>query len=352
MKRVLHDGKEDGLDPLATLDLSKVNNFEELLQHMSRTAFGGRNLGEALDVLEKMISDSDCKIVFTISGAMTIAKMGKIVCDMMDEKIIDMMISTGAIMAHGLTEGIGCLHYKYNPDMDDKQLYYWGYNRVYDTLEKEESLTEAEHIISDVLKDYDFNERTCSHSILKAVGKYLYEKNYMPSILGAAYKNEIPVYIPAFTDSEFGLNVATHLMAQNVKNKNASIADVLHDVPVFDPFVDLYDYTQRICNAKRIGIITIGGGVPRNWGQQVGPFIDIINLRIGTNLTVPRFHYGVRICPEPVHWGGLSGCTYSEGISWGKFVPKDEGGRFAEVLCDATIAWPVLMKAIFEKIKR
>ena len=64
-----------------------------------------------------------------------------------------------------------------------------------------------------------------------------------------------------------------------------------------------------------------------------------------------KFSYGVRICPEPAHWGGLSGCTYSEGISWGKFLSEKEGGRFAEVLCDATIAWPIIIKAVMERLK-
>jgi deoxyhypusine synthase len=90
--------------------------------------------------------------------------------------------------------------------------------------------------------------------------------------------------------------------------------------------------------------------VPRNWAQQVGPFIDITNDRVGTAFPAPRFRYAVRICPEPVHWGGLSGCTYSEGVSWGKFVPPSEGGRFAEVYADATIVWALLMKAVFEEL--
>ncbi len=51
-----------------------------------------------------------------------------------------------------------------------------------------------------------------------------------------------------------------------------------------------------------------------------------------------------------MHWGGLSGCTYSEGVSWGKFVPQSEGGRFSEVLCDATIAWPLLVRGMIERL--
>ena len=85
--------------------------------------------------------------------------------------------------------------------------------------------------------------------------------------------------------------------------------------------------------------------------QQVAPYCDITNHRLGTNLNTPRFRYGVRICPEPVHWGGLSGCTYSEGVSWGKFVPKSEGGRYAEVYADATVILPILAAALFEELE-
>ena len=63
-----------------------------------------------------------------------------------------------------------------------------------------------------------------------------------------------------------------------------------------------------------------------------------------------RYRYAVRICPEPEHFGGLSGCSYQEGVSWGKFVPEGEGGHFAEVFADATIAWPVIVRAVMERL--
>jgi deoxyhypusine synthase len=130
-------------------------------------------------------------------------------------------------------------------------------------------------------------------------------------------------------------------------------ADELYSaVPDFNPFLDLQEYARLIAGSQELGILTIGGGVPRNWAQQVGPYFDITNHRLGTRIRSARFRYGVRICPEPVHWGGLSGCTYSEGVSWGKFVPRSEGGRYAEVCADATIAWPLLMRAFFEELDR
>jgi deoxyhypusine synthase len=84
----------------------------------------------------------------------------------------------------------------------------------------------------------------------------------------------------------------------------------------------------------------------------VGPYLEILRTRLGFDEPVRRYKYAVRICPEPEHWGGLSGCTYSEGVSWGKFVPESEGGRFAEVFADATIAWPLAVRAVIERLER
>ena len=117
----------------------------------------------------------------------------------------------------------------------------------------------------------------------------------------------------------------------------------------FNPFLDLGSYASRIVAARKLGIFTVGGGVPRNWAQQVAPFLELLQGRLGYEVPELRYHYGVRLCPEPAHWGGLSGSTYQEGVSWGKFYHPEDGGRFAEVLCDATIAWPVLLKAVIQR---
>ncbi len=190
----------------------------------------------------------------------------------------------------------------------------------------------------------------CSWELNRAIGGRLVDQKQMPSILGSAFLRDVPVYVPAFTDSEIGLGISRDILHRESGTGEVPDIDAFFShVPSYNPFLDLHDYTRRILAAKRLGIFTIGGGVPRNWAQQVGPFIDTINMRLGTKLHQPRFHYAVRICPEPVHWGGLSGCTYSEGVSWGKFVSREEGGRFAEVHCDATIAWPLLVRALIEE---
>ncbi len=243
---------------------------------------------------------------------------GLIVTELIDRGIVKTVISTGALMAHGLVEAAGRSHFKYDPKMDDLELYEAGYNRVYDTLEPETNLDFVETIVARILKAWDHNEVLCSYKLNREIGRYLSEHVPERGILKSAFEKNVPVFVPAFSDSEIGLDVALH----NRARRKAGVPP-LH----FDPFEDLEFYADTLLQQERLGIFTIGGGVPRNWAQQFGPFIELRHRRGGEDLPLKRFHYGVRICPEPVNWGGLSGCTYSEAVSWGKFVPPEEGGN-------------------------
>ena len=340
--RVLHDPISDKLVPLEPLDLPKIHSIDALVRAMGSTAFTGRQVGEGADVLEAMARDRECFIVMTLAGAMTVAKQGLIVTELIDRGVVKAVISTGALMAHGLVEGVGRSHFKYDPKMDDMELYEAGYNRVYDTLEPESNLDFVETIVARILKAWDHNEVLCSYKINREIGRYLSENVPARGILKSAFERNVPVFVPAFSDSEIGLDVALHNRARR-KNNSPPLR--------FDPFEDLEYYAETLLKQERLGIFTIGGGVPRNWAQQFGPFIELRHRRGGEDLPLKRFHYGVRICPEPVNWGGLSGCTYSEAVSWGKFVPPEEGGRFAEVLLDATVGLPLIAGAVLERLK-
>lgn len=350
--RKFHDGREDGLLPLESLDLEQINSFSGLLRAMSKTAFSGRALGEALDVTVAMVEDPDCKVVLTLSGAMTIAKMGKVITKMIEAEMVQAVVSTGALVAHGLSEAVGMVHYRHDPRMSDEELFAKGYNRVYDTLEMEANLNYVEEFAARALDALAEEPELSSELICRTLGKVLAGDPQGAGVLGTAYRKGVPVYVPAFTDSELGLDLATWAMKRAQGRGVRDPQAFLDQVPRYNPFRDLMSFARFALGAKRLGIFTIGGGVPRNWAQEVGPFIDITNHRLGLDFKPPRYQYAVRICPEPAHWGGLSGCTYSEGVSWGKFVPESEGGRFAEVYADATTVWPLLIKGALEVLGR
>ena len=211
-------------------------------------------------------SDKDCFVVMTLAGAMTVAKQGLIVTELIDRGVVKTVISTGALMAHGLVEAAGRSHFRYDPKMDDMELYEAGYNRVYDTLEPETNLDFVETIVARILNAWDHNEVLCSYKLNREIGRYLSENVKERGILKSAYEKNVPVFVPAFSDSEIGLDVALH---NRMRRKNG--------IPPlrFDPFEDLEHYAETLLKQERLGIFTIGGGVPRNWAQQFGPFIEL-----------------------------------------------------------------------------
>ena len=340
--RKLHDPVEDKLVPIHPLDLSRAKTVNDLVRAMGDTAFTGRQVGEAADVLEAMARDRDCFVVMTLAGAMTVAKQGLIVTELIDRGVVHAIVSTGALMAHGLVEATGRSHFRYDPRVSDVELYEAGYNRVYDTLEPERNLDDVEAVVFDVLKRWDPKQIVCSWKLNQAIGKYLVKHAAGRGILKSAYQKKVPVFVPAFTDSELGLDFA---LTNRIRARDG------HPRLRYDPFEDLDHFAETLLAQKRLGLFTIGGGVPRNWAQQFGPYVELRNRRAGENVPLKRYHYGVRICPEPVYWGGLSGSPYTEAVSWGKFVPPGEGGRFAEVFVDATVGLPLIAGAVLERLK-
>jgi deoxyhypusine synthase len=339
--RILHDPIEDRLTPIFPLDLSRIRSIDDLVRSMGRTAFTARQIGDAADVLEAMARDKDCFVVMTLSGAMTVGKMGLLFCDLVEAGIVNAIVSTGALMAHGLVEATGRSHFRYNPDMNDRELFEAGYNRVYDSLEPEVNLDAVEEVMQHILSGWDAEDVVCSWKINRRIGEYLLRHAKGRGILKTCAEKNVPVFVPAFTDSELGIDFALHKRLRKKQGR---------PVLRFDPFEDFEHYATTMLNTNRMGIFTIGGGVPRNWAQQFGVYAELLARRGYEKVPLKRYSYGVRICPEPVNWGGLSGSTYTEAVSWGKFIPSEEGGRFAEVLDDATVALPLVVGAVLERL--
>ncbi len=340
--RVLHDPVQDKLRPIFPLDLSKCRTIDELVRAMGDTAYTGRQIGDAADVLEAMARDKECFVVMTLSGALTVGKMGLVFCDLIESGIVNAIVSTGALMAHGLVEATGLSHFRYDPSkMDDRELFAAGYNRVYDSLEPETNLDHVEDVVDGILEEWDANEIVCSWKLHRKIGEYLTKQSGGRGILKSAYEHNVPVFVPAFSDSELGIDFALHKMTRQ-KTKRALLR--------FDPFEDFEKFADTMMAAKRMGIFTVGGGVPRNWSQQFGVYAELLARRGYKNVPLKRYNYGLRICPEPAHWGGLSGSTYTEAVSWGKFLPPEEGGKLAEVFDDATVALPLVVGAVLQRI--
>jgi len=295
-------------------------------------------VAEGAEIVRAMVEDPDCTVFMTLSGAMTIAQMGLVLCDMIDMEMVDYIASTGALMAHGLVERMGLQHYKHNPKHDDKLLARRKLNRVTDTLEPEENFDHIDKVVDAVLRRLSGKEPMSPAIFHRMIGEYL--ARHFPNergILKSAYRQGVPVLVPAFHDSEIGNDTYTHNAWRELHGKKPIVMNME---------LDTARLVEMATKAKRLGIFTIGGGVPRNFTQNVAPLIEILNARIKQlGLPTAKFFYGVKICPDKMHPGHLSGCTYDEGKSWRKM---EYNGRFGSVQADATQVWPFIIKYVMD----
>ena len=253
--------------------------------------YGGvaSQVAKGAEALHAMARDKQCLRFLTITGAMTVAKMDLIICDMIETGLINAISSTGALMAHGLVSSIGLKHYKYNPAYDDTALARRKLNRVTDTLEPETNLDTVEEVIGEVVNQLNGSRPTSPTVLNKLIGKHLAE-NYPNErgILKSAYLFGVPVFVPAFVDSELGNDLYIHNIKRQRRRKSPILVNLEQDSKRL---------VELVTAAKRFGIFTIGGGVPRNNVQNVAPLIEIINQRLGTNLPPRRFTYGIESVP-------------------------------------------------------
>jgi len=313
---------------ISPFNVYKVKNIDDLLRDLKKCGFQGRNLGRALDILYKMVTDDKILTVLTLSGAMVPAGMGDLICALIENKLIDVIISTGANTIHDLVDAVSDIgHYIGSPNVDDNELFKARINRIYDTFLPEDNYKRAENVLLDIIHDIFSSKdiRITPSNLMRKVGENVNER----CILSIAAKYNIPIFVPAFSDSEFALNLIKFSLREGYKFN-------------LDIFGDVLKFANIIRKSEEFGTFIIGGGVPRNWAQQVFPLLDQID-----NVETMGYNYSVRITSAIEYDGGLSGCTISESKSWGKYSLES---KYITVWCDATIALPILITGLFQRL--
>jgi deoxyhypusine synthase len=322
----------------------KQKSVSQLLDEMSRTAYQGRKLGEAVEVWEAMLKEKDLTIIMGFSGSMSTAGQWKIINWLIENHYIDVLVSTGANISEDLVDAMGFGYWQGHHQVDDQELLEADVNRYYDVFGKETDYREMEVLITDFLMTTKAGFPYTSAELLYLFGKWLNKKG-VKSIVAAAAANNVPVFSPAIADSAYG---ETFLMA---KNQGHTI--VLDSVKEFGQFVGIGEKT------KEVGVIYIGGGVPKDFTQLLAISVSPKtqdegvpgregHLRKGLKEYYYPHRYAIQITTDSPQWGGLSGCTLEEAISWGKIDIK---GKRTVCYCDATIALPLMTHALNERVK-
>ena len=301
------------MEEVKHIKLRKNQKVTELLKEMEASGvMGAGRIARAAEILKKMVHNKECKIFFGVAGAMVPGGMKNILIDFLKKGYVDVFVTTGANLTHDLVEALNFKHYKGSPSVNDYELYKKGIDRIYDSFMPNKAYEKLEDFF-----DKNFELIKNSEDItefLWAIGKLLKEKN---SILGVCYRKKIPIFCPGIADSGIGLMVWGRI----VQGKNIKV----------NAFEDLKRIMEISWQAKKKGVIYVGGGVPKNYIQQA------MQLTGGAD-------YGIQITTDRPEYGGSSGASLKEGISWGKLKRNAE---FVDVVCDATIALPLIFSVLY-----
>ncbi|MEK6704202.1 MAG: deoxyhypusine synthase [Bdellovibrionota bacterium] len=307
------------------IDIKKYD-VRGLVDAMSETAFQGRNLGRASQIYEKMLNDRDCNVILCLAGSLFSAGLKNVVVDLVNNNMVDMIVSTGAIIVdQDFFEGLGFKHYIGSPALDDNNLREIAIDRIYDTLIDEDQLRICDETIckvADELPSRPFSSR----EFIREMGAYL-DRNAknQDSVVLTAYKKNVPIFVPAFSDCSAGFGLVMH---QTRKPESHVTIDSIRD---------FRELTELKVSSKETGLIMIGGGVPKNFAQDTVVAAELLGHES------PMHKYAVQITVADERDGALSGSTLREASSWGKVSTSYEQMVYSE----ATIAFPLLAGYVY-----
>ncbi|MGC8661490.1 MAG: deoxyhypusine synthase family protein [Nitrososphaeria archaeon] len=311
----------------------KKRSVSELLDAMSKTSFQGRKLGEVFHVWQEMISDPSVAIFTGFTGSMSTAGMWKLIAKIIEDGYLDVLVSTGANISEDIYAGMGFPYGKGTPYVDDGMLLKYKIDRYYDEWADEYKYREMEKLLTDFIGELKTDHIYSTAELMYLLG-YKLGTIGVDSISTRAFKKKVPIFSPAIMDSSYGI--------ASVLSKSGRI--------VLDQFKDFAQMTEIAMKSDETAVVYIGGGVPKDTIQLMAVIKALLLERDNKEETVKPHKFAIQITSDSPQWGGLSGATFEEAVSWGKISQK--GGN-AVCYCDATIALPIVLHAIYEKgIKR
>ncbi|HEX9242337.1 MAG TPA: deoxyhypusine synthase [Anaeromyxobacter sp.] len=312
--------------PVEPMRLHPGMTVEELVGVYRRAgAFNGGRLAEACDLFGRMI-DSGATIALTVTGAMAPAGVGGAIQAMIEAGFVDLVISTGANLYHDLHFALKLPVVQGHFQVDDRELYEAGIERIYDVFITEDSLLDTDAFVREALEKAPalLRGNVSTSQLHHYLGHLVLQQAPLPeqSWVATAAKYDIPIFTSSPGDSSIGMNVA----AMKLRGGRTTV----------DPDLDVLESTAIVYDADVNGVVILGGGSPKNFYLQTQPTLwQILDLNRGGH------EYVLQISTDSPQWGGLSGATPSEAISWGK-VQANMLKNHVVVYSDATIAAPLV----------
>lgn len=302
------------MKPVRQMKISRGMSVNDLVREFDRSGvFQAGNLAKAVDIYEEMLKKK-ASVILAFAGALVPGGLRRVISDLVKDGMVNLVVTTGANVTHDIASSFGEDYFKVT-EFKDLEMRKKGVSRIYDIGSPDKSAVKFEKEIQKILRNIP--EGTYSTpELLKEIGKKIKDSNSM--IKQTSSKN-IPLFVPALEDSILGIQIWIHSQDRKIK---------------LDPLKDIKQMLDWVYENKNRGVIVLGGGVPKNWALQSG--------------LIPGPHrYGIQITTDVPQFGGASGASLNEAISWGKFDAKS---KLITVYSDSTIAFPLMVAAVRERI--
>ena len=316
--------------PVATIEVGK-KSVSALLDEMAQTGFQGKKLGEVARIWADMAREKGLTVFLGLTGSLSTTGQWKIVRWLVENRYVDVVVSTGANISEDILEALGYHYYQGTWLADDEELLKLKVDRFYDVYADEMQYRKLERTIYKYADTLDAKKVYSTREFLHGFGEYLSARR-IESIVAAAYRAKVPVYSPGLIDSGYG--VALSLLRRE-KGKLIRL----------DQTKDMEELAQIAERSRKTGVVYLGGGVPKDT-IQLSTIIK--SLAKGGDEETPH-EYAIQITADSPQWGGLSGCTLEEAISWGKISSQ---AKKATLYADITLALPLVAHALNEKAEK
>jgi deoxyhypusine synthase len=323
--------------PIQHIDITQ-HNVVPLVDAMAHMAYSARDLNRAATIYDMMLKDTECGVILCLAGSLISAGLKKIFVDLIRNNMVDAIVSTGAnIVDQDFFEALGFQHYiageEYKYGAGDAELRELMIDRIYDTFIDEEQLRVCDEITHQITNSLEPRPHS-SREFVAAMGKYLVDQGrtaangFSDSIVLAAYEKQVPIFVPALSDCSAGFGFVAHQHARQGK-----------PMVSIDSAKDFYELTKLKLENPTTGLLMIGGGVPKNFAQDIVVAADILGVEASMH------KYAIQITVADARDGALSGSTLKEASSWGKVDLTYEQMVFSE----ATLALPLIAGYAYHK---
>ena len=313
---------------ISSVDFESINDVGDLIESFQSSSIQARNLGQCAQIFGKMLKDEERPtIMLGLAGPLIAAGLRKVIRDMVYHNMVDVIVSTGAVLYQDYYNALGGGHYYGSPNADDTKLRELFINRIYDTYVDEELFCEDDTLIgkfADRLEPRNYSSREFIYLLSETIDDE-------QSILATARKKNIPIFCPALNDSSIGIGLTEHYYNSRKEGRQPITIDSIRDN---------YELTQIVVNSSRTAGFYVAGGVPKNYINDSIVMAYIFGEDTGGH------KYALQVTTDSPHWGGLSGSTLGEAQSWGKINKQANHGM---AFVEPSVSLPLIYGHAFQK---